>query len=62
MWICYTYSDVNKTIVLSKGIPNGENAWIPLGGQIPPMTSDGAKLYVKMPKKIKKKHNFWNNK
>jgi hypothetical protein len=39
-------------------MPNGENGLIPLGGQIPPIISDGAKLYAKMPKKSKKKHNF----
>jgi len=53
----------NKRIVFTKGKPQTSKAWILLGGQIPPIEMDGAKLtWKKAQKKAKKKHNFRHNK
>lgn len=52
-----------KIKVFNKGIRNGLNGVIPLGGQIPPISIEGeSDLWKKAQKKRNKEKNFWGNK
>lgn len=43
--------ELKRTIVLSRGTPVGSKVWIPKGGQVLPISTDGAKLLWKKAQK-----------